>query len=297
MFSNLLLDKETRAIKYKKNSSAAATLVRQGYIPSAPLIPSIAYDIHLLELYRVLNKNHRRLGLQPFLRAVYEYQGDVRISTSAYTFSKAYDCYLSLRRNVKSKIDQTLGCGDPNARLLHACPACLYSLEGEPKLPYSFLAAADGNMSLRRFAKVGTADTARFDSSYFVSRDEVEKFAGVVQVRKTDTSKGKRKKQSASGAALQETEDAEDANLEMEGNEIKGPDVVDKEGGSLPVVEDPLASTFELLPSECAEKWKANADDNKKVMWDVFDECGVFITVCRHGILLLACDIVKSGEL
>jgi hypothetical protein len=32
-------------------------------------------------------------------------------------------------------------------------------------------------------------------------------------------------------------------------------------------------------------------------MFSVFDESGIFIAVCRHRFVLLACDMVKSGEL
>lgn len=217
-----------------------------------------------------------------------------------------------MRRTIKSKVDRALGCGNSEDRLLRACPACLYSLKGETKLPYSLLAAADGNMSLRRFIRVGTADTAQFNSSYFLPKDEVDKFSGAVQVRKKIAAKGKgkgksksaaegkgkgRAKSAAENAPPAESEDEEDAELEMDENGPKEPEEMNEEGGILPAEKDPLADTFKELPSECAEKWKANADDDKKVMWDVFDECGIFIMVCRHGIVLLACDIVRSGEL
>jgi hypothetical protein len=32
-------------------------------------------------------------------------------------------------------------------------------------------------------------------------------------------------------------------------------------------------------------------------MFSVFDESGIFIAVCWHRFVLLACDMVKSGEL
>jgi hypothetical protein len=32
-------------------------------------------------------------------------------------------------------------------------------------------------------------------------------------------------------------------------------------------------------------------------MFSIFDESGIFVTACRHQIILLACDMVKSGEL
>ena len=32
-------------------------------------------------------------------------------------------------------------------------------------------------------------------------------------------------------------------------------------------------------------------------MFAMFDETGIFVTACRHGILLAMCDMIQSGEL
>lgn len=263
-------------------------LVRAGYIPSAPLVPTIAFAIPLLEFYRVLNKHHRRLGLQPFIRALLDYHGITKVTASAYSLSKAYDCYLAVRRAVKRKLDWALGRLEPHARLKRACPVCTYTLKGEPQLHHSLLCAADGNMSLRRFKKVGLADDSRFESSYFLSRSEVDRYAGVVQARR-QTNK----------AAAKDTgnEDEQDAALEAVSTGDRALTQLDREAGSNPQTEDPFEEAFDGLPSECAERWKANADDSKKVMWDCFDECGIFVVLCRHGLVMLACDVVRSGEL
>ena len=63
------------------------------------------------------------------------------------------------------------------------------------------------------------------------------------------------------------------------------------------MVKDPFHGTFKEIVSDCAENWKANMDDQKKTMWDCFDEAGIFVILCRHGHILLACDIIKSREL
>lgn len=251
-----------------------------------------------MRLYRVLNKHHRRLGLQPFIKAIRDFHGQIGFKESALSFSKALDCFYNVLRIIDKKIDRLLGRGDQDSRLLRSCPNCMYNLKDEA-IPYSFLCAADGNFSLKRFKKAGTVDNASFESSYFVSREEVATFAHVAQVRK----KGKRK---AGDQAEVEDDtvqaDKDDANMEIErelpltgrsrAKEVLGA----KESGELPQDEDPFAKTFEGIVSECTEKWKANADDHKKTMWECFDESGIFALVCRHGILLLVCDIVQSGE-
>ena len=47
----------------------------------------------------------------------------------------------------------------------------------------------------------------------------------------------------------------------------------------------------------CAERWKANAYDSKKGIFSCFEESGLFVSVCRHGLLIICCDMVESGEL
>jgi hypothetical protein len=267
--------------------------MRAGVVPSAPLVPTIGFDIQVMELYRVLSKNHRRLGLQPFVRAILEFQGHVNITSSAYTFSKAYDCFLLVNRHVKRLVENALGQSTPDDRLLRSCPACLYSLDGEVGLPHTLLLAMDANMSLRCFNKVGTADTACFQSSYFLDRDFVDKYADVVQVRGSSTNQRQKKgKSKDTDEAIAHEENLQDAHLEMSHG---GSDTQPRRNEA--TYDDPLAKAFAALDSDCAERWKANADDGKKVMWDCFEECGIFLTICRHGIVLLACDIIRSGEL
>jgi hypothetical protein len=47
----------------------------------------------------------------------------------------------------------------------------------------------------------------------------------------------------------------------------------------------------------CTERWKAAAADSNKRMWGFFDETGVFVSACRHHLVLWVIDMVKSGEL
>ena len=47
----------------------------------------------------------------------------------------------------------------------------------------------------------------------------------------------------------------------------------------------------------CASNWKAAASMEKKRMWGVFDETGIFAGACPHGFLLWLVDMVQSGEL
>jgi hypothetical protein len=276
--------------------------MKNGFVPTAPLVPSTAFKIEILELYRVLAKHHRRLGLQPFFRAIREYHGNLELTVNAQAFSRAYDCYLAVHRSVEAKVQEALGRTEENARILRSCAACLYILKDEPKLQYDMLLEIDGNMSQKRFKNAGTSDLSRFDSSYILQREEVEKFAGVAQVRKKAAKKAAKK---GGGTVEQEDAtneaDAQDAELETgpaERREEEGSTqtTTRHERGDFPLETDPLEDTFGNLQTDCVERWKANADDVKKVMWDCFEECGIFACLCRHGHVFFICDIVQSGE-
>lgn len=47
----------------------------------------------------------------------------------------------------------------------------------------------------------------------------------------------------------------------------------------------------------CIECWRNANPEERKHLWGVFDETGLFLAACRHGIIVSICDMVKSGEL
>ncbi|KAG2068473.1 hypothetical protein BDR04DRAFT_1129243 [Suillus decipiens] len=51
------------------------------------------------------------------------------------------------------------------------------------------------------------------------------------------------------------------------------------------------------IASDCSKNWKAVASDEKKQMWSIFDETGIFVSACCHGLVLWVADMVCSGEL
>lgn len=235
------------------------------------------------------------------MRALKEYHRGSFADISAYTLSKAYDCFLNIRRMVDQKIANALGRGGEDHRLKRACPACFYRLNGEGPLKFDLLCAADGNMSLKRFKKAGSVDQAKFESTYILERDFVDKFTHATQIRKKATKKAAPKKKKG-GVITTEVvmldDDEEDARIEsqLHSGEKAPTAQAQKESGNFPLDVDPLSETFEGVVSDCVENWKANADDSKKTMWECFEESGIFVVLCRHGHILLTCDIVESGE-
>lgn len=59
------------------------------------------------------------------------------------------------------------------------------------------------------------------------------------------------------------------------------------------------AETEELVKcvNTCVERWKAAGPEVRKKMFALFAVAGIFISVCRHGHVLVICDMIRSGEL
>ena len=50
----------------------------------------------------------------------------------------------------------------------------------------------------------------------------------------------------------------------------------------------------EITP--CAKNWKAAAAEDKKKMWNMFMETGIFGCACKHMMIVWIVDMVRSGE-
>jgi hypothetical protein len=47
----------------------------------------------------------------------------------------------------------------------------------------------------------------------------------------------------------------------------------------------------------CVERWRNAGPDARKKMFALFAVAGIFLAVCRHGHVLVICDMIRSGEL
>ncbi len=127
----------------------------------------------------------------------------------------------------------------------------------------------DGNNSLKRVAPFGNrkvGDARTFESEYYLPSAIVEKFAHEVKGRQAQPH-------------VEVPDDQDDA----------GSDAGEETGEGDPTDGAP--------DSACASNWKAAASDDKKRMWAIFEETGVFASACRHGFVLWLIDMIRCGEL
>lgn len=139
-------------------------------------------------------------------------------------------------------------------------------LEGEPNQIFRRMLVLDGNNSLKRM-KTGrgqreAGDVRELeDSDYFLSRSYVDSFENEIH----------------RPAQMHVEEEPED-------------ETIDGDEGYITEVNGPQLE-------DCASNWKAAASVEKKRMWGVFDETGVFASACPHGFILWLADMIQSGEL
>ncbi|EIW73883.1 hypothetical protein CONPUDRAFT_68205 [Coniophora puteana RWD-64-598 SS2] len=238
-------------------------LIKQGYLSDVPHRPSMAVSLRTLEHFRLLRLHKPSFSTEAFTKVVCDSYGMPYIRTYRSLIADAFDVYIMILRNVNKSIADVLGRNIPNWRVLNACPPCTYRLENEQPLQFNRMFVMDGGNSAKRLATPAgrqRGDMREFtDSDYRLSCDYVDQFANETRRRPVPEADAK--------------------------------DVAEPASPS----HDPGVN--EVNTGDCSKNWKAAASDDKKRMWGIFEETGIFVGACRHGLLLWYTDMVRSGEL
>ncbi|KAG1731985.1 uncharacterized protein EDB91DRAFT_1058319 [Suillus paluster] len=244
------------------------TLIHHGYLGCSPLYPTVAISLRTLTAYRQSHRTCPRFSVQAQCKTLchlhnihLEIHCCMSIPYHAYLnmqFSAAYDVYLEILHCVKTRLNAALGRNTPNWRLLNSCPCCVYKLEGEPSLTFEWLATVDGNNSLKRWASTTYGLEPREDSRQPRSDYWIDQAT-------VNTFQNEVRAQTSNHPRQ---DDWGDVPSEMEGSEFW-----------------------------CTDRWRNAGPEQRKKMFAVFDESGIFITACWHRFVLLACNMVRSGEL
>ncbi|KAG1767502.1 hypothetical protein EDD22DRAFT_978132 [Suillus occidentalis] len=233
-------------------------LILSGYLGCSPLQPTLAISLGCLELYHQIRRRKPSFSVQGMVKVLCALHNSLRDQ-----FAVAFDTYLTILREVKTLVDQALGRDTPHWRMLHACPACNYKQPDEPPLYPARLDAFDGNNSLKRVDGSGHADERVFQSTYLIPAGEVDLFKDDVRLRP--------------GTRITTGDDVHLSNIP----------------GTQTTTEDDAASSNN---STCTENWKvANTTSENSI--NVFDQTGVFVSACRHGIIQTLVELRRSGEL
>ncbi|KAJ7451074.1 hypothetical protein FB451DRAFT_1284595 [Mycena latifolia] len=246
---------------FARDKFVASGLINLGLVPCSPYGPTVAITIRTLEVFRVTRLRCPRLGIQPYVRALCDIHGVAFRSYLSTQFSIAFDVYLATLAEVEKRIQKALGRDTPNWRLKNACPPCMYKLEGEPELLLPLLTTMDGNNSLRRFKQTSRPE-------------EDDEVPGASKARKDD-----REVPGDYYLLREEVDKWAKEGLEdlMKGYSLN-PEWVEEEDG-------------------CSERWSNMREEITSRALGMYDETGIFLSLCRHGFVLVVTDMIQSGEL
>ncbi|THU78145.1 hypothetical protein K435DRAFT_700709, partial [Dendrothele bispora CBS 962.96] len=229
-----------------------------GYLPCSPGNPSVVITIRAVEYYRVLFLRCPRLSVQPFVKALCDIHGVPFKPYLREQFSICFDVYLSILAATKTRVNCVLGRDGANWRVANTCAACQYRLEGEEQLKFSMMGCMDGNDSLKRVQRKssGVDDLGNVLVGAGPSRERIDSRTGG-------------------------------------GTYFLSREEVDR--FARPSLQND-AAMLSAEDSPCAPRWKNMSDKLTASMWAIFEETGLFLSLCRHGFVLLAADMVKSSE-
>ena len=187
--------------------------------------------------------------------------------------------YLNILDWVNGWLKKALGCNTDDWRMLNSCPACFYKLEGEPVLDIDWLVSINGNNSLKRWdmSTYGVSlrvDTCHTCSDYWLDSKYVDCFKY----------EGHSKVWSHSPLAYCWSVHWWQSNHDNDTDNWQNP----------PANTDP---DMPCTAFTCVEHWRNAGPDQRKKMFSMFAESGIFIASCRHRFVLLACNMIRSGEL
>ncbi|KAJ7753384.1 hypothetical protein DFH07DRAFT_960224 [Mycena maculata] len=293
--------------------TANAALIRHGYIGSAPERPGFAFPIRLFEIYRQLHRVCPRFSLDALSKALTHLHYGPRKSSLQDQLVIAYDAYIEVMRGVEDRSRLALG-RTGTWYMDNVCPPCLYKTVGEPYLKFSWLGAMDGNNSLKWVDAILRAGTTRADDR--ISQHDRWMTPEQVDAFKDEVSESQ-KRPRGSGPTLAEMHTSSSATIlpasgsptttppasqpEQSPN-ASGPepgDDLDDDVAWLNVNELDTMDAEELAKciNTCVDRWRAAGPDQRKKMFALFAVSGIFLTVCRHGHVIVMCDMIRSGEL
>ncbi|TFK80109.1 hypothetical protein K466DRAFT_605604 [Polyporus arcularius HHB13444] len=252
-------------------TQANVALVAAGYLGTSPTTPSVAVSFQVFEAYRQYHRVCPRLSIQAHVHALCHLHKIPYWKGLVQEFSHSFDVYLSILDGIDRRVRTLLKQDTPAWRMRNACAPCLYVLEGEARLQYSILTTVDGNQSLKLVDsafRAGTplADFRQARTDFWIPPAEVDRFKDEV---------GQAKKI----AAAQNTAEGDaSADIVLEGLDAEG-------------------SSPQEAASICVERWRNAGPEARKKMFALFAVSGIFVCLCRHGHILIMCNMIRSGEL
>ncbi|KIY47548.1 hypothetical protein FISHEDRAFT_45002 [Fistulina hepatica ATCC 64428] len=261
-------------------------LALHGLIGALPVVPHVAFTFHFLKMFRQLHRVCPRFSIDAAACVLHNLHQRPRKPYLTQQLSNAYDVYLSIQRIVTAEIQAALKRADLEIQAHLLCTPCMYRLKDEATLQPSMLATCDGNNSLKLVDAAFRIGDPRIDNRTLPSFRYLEPEA--VNVFKDDVANAAAAARRLQGSAS--TSSSLASGLPLGPNGANSDDIAWVE--SKEMGQDVVGQV-----DACVERWHAASPDAKKRMVELFAVAGVFLTLCRHGHVLVICDMICSGEL
>ncbi|KIK13834.1 hypothetical protein PISMIDRAFT_118099 [Pisolithus microcarpus 441] len=235
-------------------------LIYHGYIGCSLVLPTVAVSLRTLASYHQIHCICPRFGIQAQCKLLCHLHNTPYCPYLNIQLTIAYDMYLDILGRVNCQMKKALGRDTDNWRMLNSCPACFYRLEDEPALDFDWLVSIDSNNSLKRWDTSTYGVSPRVDTCHACSDYWLD-----------------------------------DDYVDHFKYEVSSRTNCDSDTDNW----QDLASTDPDIPTSftCVERWRNTGPEQRKRMFSMFHETGIFITSCHHWFVLLTCNMVKSGEL
>ncbi|KAL0562874.1 hypothetical protein V5O48_019204, partial [Marasmius crinis-equi] len=247
--------------------STNETLADHGLLGGSPEQPTIAFPFRFLESFRQIHRVCPRFSINGLSRVLTNSHGRYPMPTLEDQLRIAYDTYLAIQREVQTLVNAALR-RDPHGHFIHLiCPPCMNHLDNEISLNPAMLMAMDANFSLKQVDSEKRHGTPRLDTRRIKHPCWLD--AATVDLYQDEVANAQRGKPLDSG-------DHDPAVAYLNQEEME---------------------ELERCVDTCVERWKAAGPDANKKMFSFFAISGIFLSVCRHGHVLVVCDMRRSGEL
>ncbi|RXW11468.1 hypothetical protein EST38_g14387 [Candolleomyces aberdarensis] len=219
------------------NETILPHLIVEGYLPTTPINPLVAISLRTLEFYKILRQRKPSFSVESFTKVLCDLYERPYQRRWRRLFADSFEVYLTITNEVERRVKAALNRSSEHWRVLNACPACMYELEGEPELQYRLEIAMDGNDSQKRMKDKGMAgDVREFKSDYMIPLPEVDVW--------THTQLESNEEVMATGNSAESNEEVLATDDSAEDDTVK----------------------------ECVKNWKAAQSDSQKKATGIFDE-------------------------
>ncbi|KAG1899504.1 uncharacterized protein F5891DRAFT_953753 [Suillus fuscotomentosus] len=241
----------------------AFKLIHHGYIGCAPLLYPCTAAISLCTLaaYRQMHRSCPRFSIQVQVKSLCFLHNTPYQPYLNIQFSAAFDIYLEILHRVKQCLLAALNHDTLDWRMLNSCLACFYKLEDELVLQFDQLVSINSNNSLKCW-----------DSSIYSSNQHIDSCKAWSDYW-------------LDPCDVDQFKDESDHTMQRDTNDNNWEDEMITAEGTTPALN-------------CVNQWhNAGLDTCKKMFAAVFDQSGIFIAVCHHRFVVLACNMIWNGEL